>query len=369
MPEEDRNSSDGDVVGELQYSMYGTRDAAQNWAEEYSECLVAAGFIRGVANPCLFRHNKKDICLTVHGDDFVAVGNDDDLELVKSILMERYKLKTEVLGPGPDDAREVRILNRVIRWTGGGIKLEADPRHAELIVKHFELEGGRVGKVPGSKPLKKKPEESDDEDGAEVKPEVLPPREASEHRSVVARLNYLTADRPDLQFATKELARSMSAPTENDVQNCKKVARYLLGRPRVSMNFPWQNEENELTVFSDSDWAGCTASRKSTSGGVLMVGKHLLKTYSRQQKTIALSSAEAELYALVAASAEALGLQAYAVDLGMSLTPRIMTDASAALGIAQRRGLGKVRHVQTQALWVQEVRLTGRLLQQSAWKL
>ena len=85
-----------------------------------------------------------------------------------------------------------------------------------------------------------------------------------------------------------------------------------------------------------------------------MLGRHMIKTYSRQQRTIALSSAEAELYALVAASAEALGMQAYAADLGMSLTPVVRTDATAALGIAQRRGLGKVRHIQTQALWVQQ---------------
>ena len=86
----------------------------------------------------------------------------------------------------------------------------------------------------------------------------------------------------------------------------------------------------------------------------MMIGSHLIKTYSRQQKTIALSSAEAELYALVAASTEAMGLVAYAFDLGITLKPTVHTDASAALGIAQRRGLGKVRHVRTQALWIQQ---------------
>ena len=116
----------------------------------------------------------------------------------------------------------------------------------------------------------------------------------------------------------------------------KRTARYLLGRPRAVMSFAWQEETEKLSVFSGSDWSGCTTSRKSTSGGVAMLGKHLLNTYSRQQKTIALSSAEAELYALVAASAEALGLVAYARDLGINLRGVLHTDASAALGIAQR---------------------------------
>ena len=65
----------------------------------------------------------------------------------------------------------------------------------------------------------------------------------------------------------------------------------------------------------------------------MMIGTHLIKSYSRQQRTIALSSAEAELHALVAASAEALGLAAYALDLGLILKPIVFTDASAALGI------------------------------------
>ena len=73
------------------------------------------------------------------------------------------------------------------------------------------------------------------------------------------------------------------------------------------MAFPWQEDQSMVTVFTDSDWAGCIKSAKSTSGGIVMIGDHVIKTYSRQQRVIALSSAEAELYAMVAASAEGLG--------------------------------------------------------------
>ena len=92
-----------------------------------------------------------------------------------------------------------------------------------------------------------------------------------------------------------------------------------------------------------------------------MIGDHVVKTNSKQQRTVALSSAEAELYAMVAASAEALAVIAYAADLGLLLTGEVYTDSSAALGISQRAGIGKVRHLRTQGLWVQECRVTGRL--------
>ena len=92
-----------------------------------------------------------------------------------------------------------------------------------------------------------------------------------------------------------------------------------------------------------------------------MMGAHVLKAYSRQQKTVALSSAEAELHAMVAASAEALGIIALLKDLGVDAGGEVYSDSSAALGIAQRQGMGRVRHIRTQALWVQETRAEGRL--------
>ena len=88
---------------------------------------------------------------------------------------------------------------------------------------------------------------------------------------------------------------------------------------------------------------------------------HVIKTYSRLQRVIALSSAEAELYAMLAASAETLAGSAYAQDLGTSLVGEVYSDSSAALGITRRQGIGKVRHLRTHGLWIQEVHVTGRL--------
>ena len=92
-----------------------------------------------------------------------------------------------------------------------------------------------------------------------------------------------------------------------------------------------------------------------------MVGKHLIKGYSKQQKVLALSSAEAETYGMVACSAEVLGIQSCARDLGLECSGVIYADASAALGIVMRRGIGKVRHIRTQSLWLQEAHATKRL--------
>ena len=178
---------------------------------------------------------------------------------------------------------------------------------------------------------------------------------------MAARLNYLAVDRMDIQYAAEEAARRMSRPRASDWGALHKIGRYLAGKPRLVMTFPWQSLVTSLTTYTDSDWAGCPVTARSTSGGIVSIGSHVIKSYSRQQRVVALSSAEAELYAMVAASAESLAIIAYARDLGVSLGGEVYTDSAAALGITHRAGIGKVRHLRTQGLWVQEVRVAGRL--------
>ena len=109
-----------------------------------------------------------------------------------------------------------------------------------------------------------------------------------------------------------------------------------------------------LDIYTDSDWAGCKRTRRSTTGGCALFNGCLVKSWSTTQALIALSSGEAELYGVVRASAEGLGLQSLLKDLGVEADVRVLADASAALGVVQRRGIGKLRHVHTNFLWVQE---------------
>ena len=116
-----------------------------------------------------------------------------------------------------------------------------------------------------------------------------------------------------------------------------------------------------MTTFSDADWAGCRDTRKSTTGGCVKIGKHCVKGWSKTQSLIALSSGESELYAMLRASAETLGLLAMAKDMGWKLHGEIWGDANAALGIINGDGLGKTRHIETGLLWIQQVAAEQRL--------
>ena len=91
------------------------------------------------------------------------------------------------------------------------------------------------------------------------------------------------------------------------------------------------------------------------SGWTVEIGCHLIKTFSKTQSVIAKSSGESELYGVVRASTDALGISTLLEDFGEAgMRVRLGIDASAAMGIVQRRGLGKLRHVEVDVLWVQE---------------
>ena len=177
--------------------------------------------------------------------------------------------------------------------------------------------------------------------------------EVRAYRGGAARANYLGMDRPELAFATKELCRRMTSPSRRDLGALGRVARYLAGCPRVVYAFPWQ-QHGQLLVFMDTDFAGCMKTRKSTSGGCAMLGRHTIKHWSSTQKVVTLSTGEAELAGIVKGAAEALGIRSLAEDLGFKLDAKLYADSSAAIGICRRTGIGKVRHLATGQLWAQE---------------
>ena len=230
---------------------------------------------------------------------------------------------------------------------GTGIGYEPDQRHAELIVQALGLESSKAVSTPGCA-------ETKEELMARKKTKLLDNSSATRFRSVAARLNYLSLDRPDLQYTARNVAKCMSAPREGDWCILKRVGRYLKGASRLVQEFEWQEMPRIVSAYSDSDWAGDKETRQSTSGGLLMMGSHLIKSWSSTQKVIALSSGEAELYAMIKGATQATGLMSMLGDWGIDAQAVVNTDATAAMGIAHRSGLGKTRHIEVQYLWIQK---------------
>ena len=314
--------------------------------------MLTLGFVQGLASPCMFYHPQRRLIASVHGDDFTTAGAKVHLDWFENQLEVVYELsKGGRLGPGPGDDKEGLILNRVVRWTENGLEYEADPRQVEKLLKETGMDNEtRTVATPGVKPL---PEQV-------VEEKALPQEEHTTFRGTSARGNFLAADRPDVQYASKDICRWMATPTDLAAAQLKRMVRYLNGRKRLVFCYPFQVAER-IECYSDTDWSGCARTRKSTSGGCLMLGKHVLKTWSSTQPTVSLSSGEAEFYGVVRAAGLALGQQSLMNDLGLKVPVRVWTDSSAAIGIYSRQGLGKLRHIATHTLWIQQAVRSGAI--------
>ena len=356
----------------LLYTLYGMRMAATNWEREYSNTMADLGFRKGKASSVTFFNELTKVRVVVHGDDFILEGEERELWRVHDELKKKYIVKMRgVLGPGKEDAKEVVVLNRVLAWDGCDFSYEADPRHVEMILRDLELESCKAAATPGVK-----------QGSNELRDETLLDRgRHSVYRSVVARGNFLAQDRPDIRFAVKELCRRMSAPRECDWTALKRFGRYLKGKPRMVQHITVGGHGDDvinvyvgkdlpndigdaqkpvIDIVVDSDWAGCRDTRRSTSGGCVIYKGVCLKVWSTTQQHIALSSGEAEYYAAVKGGSEGLFLENLCEDLGISARVVLHTDSSACKGMCNRDGVGKLRHIELQYLWLQQAVRAGR---------
>ena len=141
----------------------------------------------------------------------------------------------------------------------------ADPKHREILLDEWELVNANLANTPVVT-------ENDQDWVSREQAQERPNDDATEFRRAVARLNYLSLDRPDLFVAAGKLSRCIARPREGDEKHVKRGLRYLQGQ----FVFRWQPGRSKLVVLTDSEWAGCKVIRRSTSGILVKFGEHLL---------------------------------------------------------------------------------------------
>ena len=114
LPQQDSRSADKSVVGVLREAMYGTRDAPQIW-QEVEKAMRDLGFELSILHSSVFYHRIRNVIVVIHVDDFLCSGKIKDLQWLYESVKEKYDLKHTILSR--DSKREVKYLNRTIRWT------------------------------------------------------------------------------------------------------------------------------------------------------------------------------------------------------------------------------------------------------------
>ncbi|GJR07880.1 retrovirus-related pol polyprotein from transposon TNT 1-94 [Tanacetum coccineum] len=160
---------------------------------------------------------------------------------------------------------------------------------------------------PVDTPMVEKSKLDEDKEGKAVDP--------SHYRGMIGTLLYLTASRPDLQFAICMCARYQARPTEKHLNAVKRIFRYLKGTVHRGLWYP-KDSSFALTAFADADHAGCQDTRRSTSGSIQLLGDRLVSWSSKRQKSAAISSTEAEYIALSGCCAQVLWMRSQLTDYG-----------------------------------------------------
>ena len=310
----------------LQKAIYGLKQAPRQWHAKLSEALREMGATVSEADPGLYSCSTKhgEVHLLVYVDDvLIAAQHIAAVEVVKSSLLARF------------DARDLGEARQFV-----GLKISRDrvsqtltlsqQAAAGALVQKFGLAEAKGKATPLTAGLSLSKEGKQLAEGA-----------ARGYREAVGSLMYLSnCTRPDLCHATNTLARHMAAPTEEHWAAAKGVLRYLAGTAGLGITYRKQVECTELVGYGDADYAGCQDTRRSTTGYVFVVNGGAVSWGSTLQKTVALSTAEAEYMAAASLVKEALWLQKLQRDLQLGGSPAaasrgtlLFTDNQAALAL------------------------------------
>ncbi|GJY96600.1 putative ribonuclease H-like domain-containing protein [Tanacetum coccineum] len=185
-----------------------------------------------------------------------------------------------------------------------GIFISQDKYVADIL-KKFDFCSIKTATTPieSNKPLVK------DEDGVEV--------DVHEYRSMIGSLVYLTASRPNIMFVACACARFQVTPKASHLHVVKRIFRYLKHQPKLELWYP-RDSPFELEAFSDSDYAGASLDRKSTTDGCQFLGRRLISWQCKKQTIVANSTTKAEYVAVAHCCGQVLWIQNQMMDYGFN---------------------------------------------------
>lgn len=299
----------GRKVCRLRKAIYGLKQSSRAWYIRLAEELMAMGFKRLELEPCVFHLNGCFIAVFV--DDLLFFCTDDnERKRVKETLMSKFEMR--------DLGEASHVLGMRIRRDDTKFSLDQATYICQLLEK-FNMSDCATVNVPM---------------GQEGITEDSPPLEEDvPYRELIGCLQWLSlCTRPDITFAVNRLAQHTNNPRKSHWLAAKRVLRYLKGTLNKSLVL--QDHDEQLNGFVDSDW-GAAPNRRSCSGFLLLLGNCPVSWDSRRQKSVALSTCEAEYMAYSDAVREALFLKGLYEALGGKVSPvLIFTDSQAAEQLA-----------------------------------
>ncbi|GKD00229.1 putative ribonuclease H-like domain-containing protein, partial [Tanacetum coccineum] len=261
--------NDPNKVYKVVKALYHLHQAPRAWYETLAKYLLDNGFHRGKIDQNLFIKKQKG-----------------DILLMSSMGELTF------------------FLGLQVKQKEDGIFISHDKYVAEILRK-FSFTDVRTASTPmdTTKLLLK------DSDGDDV--------DVHLYRSMIGSLMYLTSSRPDIIFAICACTRFKVSPKVLHLHAVKMIFRYLKGQPKLGL---WYHRDSsfDLVAYSDSDYAGASLDKKSTTGGCQFLGCRLISWQCKKQTMVATSSTKAEHVAAASCCGQVIWIQNQWLDYGIS---------------------------------------------------
>ena len=298
-------------------ALYGLKQAPRAWYDRLKSFLLNNEFKMGMVDKTLFtlRHGSDFLLVQIYVDDIIFGGS-------SQALVSRFS-------DSMSNEFEMSMMGELTFFLGFQIKQLKEgtfihqSKYTKDLLRRFDMGSSR----PMSTPIATTTVLDPDEDGEPV--------DQKEYRSMIGSLLYLTASRPDIQFAVCLCARFQASPRASHRQAVRRIFRYLQDTLAFGL---WFSSASALSIraFSDADFAGCRVDRKSTSGTCHFLGTSLVSWSSRKQSSVAQSTAEAEYVAAASSCSQVLWFLSTLRDYGLFLeSVPLFCDNTSAINIAK----------------------------------
>ena len=330
-----------DLVLRLKCALYGLKQAGLAWWRALKQSMEELGFISLSSNAgvFIFRGEGSFVIAIIYVNDAIFCG--PAIALVKKLkeaFMKRWETR---------DLGELKEFLRM-RITRDGSKIHIDQcAYLRTVLERCGMTNAKSAATPlpaGYVPTKKL-------DG------VTNPELRNRFQTIIGSLLYpMPGTRPDIAFAVTKLAQFAANPLQEHLDKALYICRYLVGTQDYRLTYDGSSKEG-LSAVTDSDWASDNITRRSQSGYFMKLAGGLISWTSRAQKTIALSSTEAEYMALSDCSRQTVWVHTLLGELGYQLRPiPICRDNQGSIFIASNPVTEKrSKHIDIRYHYIREV--------------
>jgi hypothetical protein len=313
----------------LRKALYGLKQSARSWYSKFANTLLQKGWRVSAFDPCIFIHDEKQLFQAVYVDDVIMTGPDEDQIIgFKGELSEEFAMT--------DEGRCSYFLGMNVQQGEHSIQINQSG-YAQQIINRYGLRDLPRVSTPIDHNVKLSAEKNTTAD----------PKFRTEYQSMVGALNWLSIiSRPDISHAVTLAARYNSNPNRSHLNHVLRIFGYLQGTLNMGLSYCTQQP---LTGYVDSDWGGCADTGRSTTGWVFMLSGAPVSWSSQRQKTVSLSTCEAEYVAAAEAAKEAVWLKGFINDLNVPYAVTkvpLLIDNNSALKLSRNPEFhGRTKHI------------------------